>query len=204
MIAFLDGIVDEVRDGALVVRAGAWGIEVLVPVATTARSKAGEPIRLHTHLAVREDAFTLYGFDEDTQRLLFRALIGVSGVGPKVALAILSSLPRQVIVRAIVEDDPALLSAAPGVGKRTAERIILDLASRLPDALLDGASGDGDVRAPGVDAPGTGPEARDAIAALIALGYREANVKVTITELAIDMPDAPAEALIRKALAQLR
>jgi len=202
MIAFLDGVVEEVRDGALVVRAGMWGIDVLVPLSTAAKVHAGDPVRLHTHLAVREDAFTLYGFDDSSMLELFRALIGVSGVGPKLALAVLSHLPRQVIVTAITQNDPALLAAAPGVGKRTAERIILDLSARLPDALLqDGEGLDGTSKS---SSPAAGAEAQDAIAALVALGYREASVKIAITELAADDPEAQAETLIRKALARLR
>ncbi len=204
MIAFLDGITEEVRETSLVVRAGAWGIEVLAPTATVSRAKVGEPIRLHTHLAVREDAFTLYGFDDASLLTLFRALIGVSGVGPKLALAVLSHLPRNAIITAVVNDDPALLSAAPGVGKRTAERIILDLNSRLPEALLSHVDGGGTTEGAG-KVPGTlAGEARDAIDALMALGYREATVKATISELADAHPDANAETLIRKALAQLR
>lgn len=199
MIAFVEGVIDEVREGALVVRAGAWGIEALVPSATTARAKVGEVVRLHTHLAVREDAMVLYGFHDGDALRVFRLLLGVGGVGPKLALAVLSSLPMQVIASAVVDDDPALLAAAPGVGKRTAERIVLDLKSRMPDDLLLS-------RGPEAAAPRSalGAEGEDAAAALIALGYREASVKATVAELAGEAPDAGAETLIRRALAKLR
>ena len=202
MIAFVDGVVEEIRDGSLIVRMGGVGLEAWVPASTAARAKPGAALRLHTRLVVREDAWTLYGFDEPDGLRWFDLLVGVSGVGPKLALAVLSALPRAVIAAAVVNDDPPLLAAAPGVGKRTAERIVLDLKSRLPDDLIAGADAS--------EAPGRartsplGPEAQDAVEALIALGYREANVRATLIELASDDPDASAEALIRKALSRLR
>jgi len=199
VIAFVEGVVEEVRAGALVVRAGAWGVEALAPASTTATARVGQVVRLHTHLVVREDAWTLYGFGDEVGLRLFRLLLGVSGVGPKLALAVLSHLPLQVIASAVVNDDPALLAAAPGVGKRTAERIVLDLKSRMPDDLLLPA--DADRAAP---RSAFGAEAQDAVDALIALGYREASVKATVAELAGDQPDAAAETLIRKALAKMR
>lgn len=197
MIAFVEGVVEEVREGSLVVRAGAWGVEALAPKATLTRRRAGEVVRLHTHLVVREDGWALYGFDELDGLRMFRLLIGIGGVGPKLALAVLSSLPLQVIATAVVEDDPALLAAAPGVGARTAERIVLDLKSRMPEDLLVPSTG-------GAPRSALGPEAEDAVAALVALGYREATVKATVAELAGEAPDDGAETIIRKALAKLR
>jgi Holliday junction DNA helicase RuvA len=200
VIAFVEGTVAEVREGSLVVRVGGIGVETLAPTSVTSRARTGEAIHLHTQLVVREDAWTLYGFADHDGLRWFRALTRVSGVGPKLALALLSHLPRQVLAAAIVNDDPALLSAAPGVGKRTAERIVLDLTSRLPEELLAAAAGAGTPAA----LPALGPEAQDAVQALVVLGYREARVKATILELASDDPEANDEALIRKALAQLR
>lgn len=199
MIAFLEGVVDEVREATLVVRSGAWGVEVLAPTGTLQRARKGEVVRLHTHLVMREDAVTLYGFHDPDLLTLFRLLLGVSSVGPKVALAVLSSLPTQVVAAAVVNDDPALLSAAPGVGKRTAERIILELKTKMPDALVVGGG-----TTEGAPRSALGRDAQDAASALVALGYREANVKATVAELAGELPDAPAETLIRKALARLR
>lgn len=200
MIAFVEGVVEEVQEGALIVRTGPFGVTVLVPGPAASRVRQGAVVRLRTHLVVREDAWSLYGFDHEDDLRLFRLLIGVSGIGPKLALAVLSSLPRQVIVTAVLNDDPALLSAAPGVGKRTAERIVLDLKSSMPTDLIT-AAGDA---VPSAPSSGLGSEARDAVSALLALGYREANVKATIVELAQADPDASAEALIRGALARLR
>lgn len=199
MIAFLEGVVEEVREASLVVRAGAWGVEVLAPSGTLARARAGDVIRLRTHLVMKEDSVALYGFHDGDGLALFRLLLAVSSVGPKVALAVLSNLPTQVIASAVLNDDPALLSAAPGVGKRTAERIILELKTKMPDAMIAPAAAEGAVRRSAFSREG-----EDAVAALVALGYREANVKAAVAELAGDEPDAPAEALIRKALARLR
>lgn len=202
MIAFVDGVVDEVRDGSLVVRVGGVGLEAWVPASVVARAKVGSPLRLHTQMVVREDAWTLYGFDDADGLRWFQLLVGVNGVGPKLALAVLSALPRAVIAAAVVNDDPPLLAAAPGVGKRTAERIVLDLKSRLPEDLMASASGaEASSRSRG---PVLNPEAQDAVAALVALGYREANVRATILELAAESTDAGAEALIRSALTRLR
>lgn len=199
MIAFVEGVVDEVRDASLVIRAGAWGVEVLAPSGTLGRSRAGEVTRLRTHLVMKEDAVTLYGFHDADGLALFRLLLGVSSVGPKVALAVLSNLPTQVIASAVLNDDPALLSAAPGVGKRTAERIILELKTKMPDHLITPAGAEATARRSVL-----GGEGEDAVTALVALGYREANVKAAVAELAGEDPQAPAETLIRKALARLR
>lgn len=199
MIAFVEGVVDEVRDASVVVRAGGWGVEVAAPTGSLARCRVGEVTRLHTHLVLREDGAVLYGFHEPDLLTLFRLMLGVSGVGPKLALAVLSHLPVQVIAQAVQDDDPALLSSAPGVGKRTAERLILELNTRLPDGLVAPAA-----RPAGTAGSALGDEGRDAVDALVALGYREASVKGAISELTGETPDASAETLIRRALAKLR
>ena len=199
MIAFLEGVVDEVRDASVVVRAGAWGVEVLAPSGTLGRCRAGEVVRLRTHLVMKEDAVALYGFHDADGLMLFRSLLSVSSVGPKVALAVLSNLPTQVIAAAVLNDDPALLSAAPGVGKRTAERIILELKNKMPDTLMVPPGAE-----EGTPRSALGREGEDAVEALVALGYREVNVKATVAELAGEDEGAAAETLIRKALARLR
>ncbi|MEX2501590.1 MAG: Holliday junction branch migration protein RuvA [Trueperaceae bacterium] len=200
MIAFVDGVIDEVREGSLVVRAGSFGVEVLAPTATLARAAVGDTVRLRTHLALREDAWTLYGFADGDDLTLFRLLLGTSGVGPKLALAVLSALPRQAIVTAVTDDDPALLAAAPGVGKRTAERIVVELRSRLPDHLAAGVAED----ASGVPRSPLGVAGQDAVVALTQLGFRDAAVKAAVADLVAATPDNDAEMLIRKALAKLR
>lgn len=197
MIAFVEGTVAEVRDESIVVQAGAFGVELLAPKATLMACRQGEFVRLSTHLAVKEDALTLYGFHDPDLLELFRHLVSVGGVGPKLALAVLSTLPSTLIAGAIVDGDAGLLTSAPGVGKRTAERIIVELKDKLPEHLL--AEGGGP--RPSTAVAGA---AADAVQALLALGYRESQVTSVIAELASKEPDDEAETLIRKALAKLR
>lgn len=198
MIAFLDGTVRELREGSVVIQAGAFGIEALAPAATLARCEVGAVVSLHCHLVVREDLLALYAFHHADQLLMFRRLLEVGGVGPKVALAVLSAMQPAAIAGAILQHQPELLTAAPGIGKRTAERIVLELKDRIPESLLAG---------PGAAAstPRTlNAAGDDAVEALLALGYRESQVKATIAELLALAPDDPAESLIRKALGRLR
>ncbi len=198
MIALLEGVVREVRESSVVVQAGAFGVEAWAPSASLAQCRVGEPVVLHTHLVVRDEAPVLYGFHHRDLLLLFRRLLEVGGVGPKLALAVLSSLPPALIASAVLNQDPGLLTGAPGVGRRTAERIVLELKDRIPEELLAG--------------PGATPKARkllsgpgeDAAEALMALGYRESQVKAAVAELVAEHPDDSAEALIRRALAKLR
>lgn len=197
MIAFLDGVIAEVREGSAVIQSGPLGLEVFAPKATLVNLSQGDSVRLHTHLVVKEDLLALYGFHQPDLLELFRHLIAVAGIGPKLALAILSSMPSTVIARAIREGDAALLASAPGVGKRTAERIILELGSKLPETLTVAAGG----QRPRSTLSDAG---EDAAQALLALGYREGQVKQAVAELALANPEESAEVLIRKALGRLR
>ena len=197
MIAFLDGIVTEIRGSSIVLQAGVFGLEVSAPSSTLSACTKGAAIRLHTHLAVKEDDLSLYGFHNEDMLDLFRFLISVSGIGPKAGLGILSTLPTNLIASAIINGDAGLLSSAPGVGKKTAERIILDLKNKIPEHLT---AGTGSARPKSV----LNDAGNDAVEALISLGYRETSVKTAVAELSVKEPDATAEVLIRKALTKLR
>lgn len=197
MIAFIEGVVSEVREASVVIQAGALGIEVFAPRATLVNCRRGETVRLHSHLVVKEDLLALYGFHDEDLLTLFTYLIGVSGIGPKLALAILSSLPTTVIAGAILNEDAGLLASAPGVGKRTAERIILDLKTKLPETLL-AAKGSARPQA------ALSQAGEDAVQALLALGFRQGQVTKVVTGLALERPEDGAETLIRRALAKLR
>ncbi len=201
MIAFVDGVVAAVGETSVVVAVGGFGLEVLAPSSTLARCAVGSEIRLRTHLVVREEQPSLYGFHQAEQLALFKRLLEVGGVGPKLALGVLSSLNASLIVTAVMNDDPGLLTSAPGVGKRTAERIVLELKGRLPDDLL-ALVGDG--RSVSGARGGIGAAGEDAVAALLALGYREGQVRAAVADLLAKAPADTAEALIRKALSQLR
>ena len=197
MIAYLDGVVSEIRDSSVVIQSGAFGFEVFAPKATLIVCKIGSALRLHTYLLVKEDLLALYGFHTKDMHTLFTYLIGVSGVGPKLALAMLSSMQTTILASAILGGDAGLLSSAPGVGKRMAERIILDLKNKLPEELMASSGG----ARPTVL---TSQAGEDAVEALLALGYRESQVKGVVAELALQNPDEAAEGLIRKALSKLR
>ncbi|HCR71570.1 MAG TPA: Holliday junction branch migration protein RuvA, partial [Anaerolineae bacterium] len=119
MIATLHGQISHIEDNALIIEVGGVGLRVFVPAPLRTRSKAGEMLFLFTHLQVREDALTLYGFESQADKDLFHTLLGVDGVGPKVALSVLSSMTLDAIQRAIFADEGDLLSKVPGVGKKT-------------------------------------------------------------------------------------
>lgn len=195
MIASVTGTVTDVRDASVVVLVGGVGMELLAGGRTLAQCRPGATVTLHTHLVVREDSLTLFAFHEADALILFKHLLGVSGVGPKLALALLSALPTEVVADAIAREDAGLLASAPGVGKRIAERVVVELRSKLPAELAAGAE-----RARAA----TSPAAEDAIAALVALGYREGQVRSAVLDLSAREPDATAEVLIRTSLARLR
>jgi Holliday junction DNA helicase RuvA len=156
----------------------------------------GKDVSLHTHLVVREDAHQLYGFASEGERRLFRALIKVSGVGAKMALAILSGMSTEGFAACVQEGDTAALTRIPGVGKKTAERLVVEMRDRLGDwGLVAGAAG---VPA-GEQAPNAGGDAtREALGALVALGYKSQEAQRMLQR--IDTGDMSSEEIIRAAL----
>lgn len=197
MIGRLSGILLDKKAPDLLIDVAGVGYEVLAPMSTFYDLPAtGQGVILHTHLVVREDAHSLYGFLTLKERQLFRALIKVTGVGPKVALAILSGVPADEFVRLIQQDDIKSLTKIPGIGKKTAERLVLDLRDRL-------AVWQGSATAPGaepvVDKPVAATE--EAETALIALGYKPQEAARMIVRAARAHPDAVrSEDIIRLAL----
>ncbi|RJP50662.1 MAG: Holliday junction branch migration protein RuvA [Anaerolineaceae bacterium] len=176
MIATLRGEVSQIEDNALVVEVGGVGLRIFVPAPLRTRTKAGEMIFMFTHLVVREDALTLYGFESQADRDLFNILLGVDGVGPKVALSVLSTLTVDTIQRAIFADEADLLSSVPGVGKKTAQKMALHLKDKLKptDALAKvAAMADYD---------------SEVLAALTALGYSVVEAQAAIQSLPKDAP----------------
>jgi Holliday junction DNA helicase RuvA len=168
----------------VVVAVGGTGYEVLVPGQTLARLPAtGRPARLHTRLQIRDEAMVLYGFSSTEERSLFDSLITVSGVGPKVALAMLSVLTPEALRRAVATDDVAILTIVPGVGKKVAGRVILDLKDRI------GAGGEAVVSGPLA-------EVREA---LISLGLSVQEARDALAAMPVD-GDKPVEELLREAL----
>lgn len=187
----------ELRDASVVIQSGGLGYEVFVARPTLDRCRQGETVQLSTRLVVREDAWLLFGFHDKDLLTLFDLLTGVSGVGPKLALALLSQLPPAVLAGAIFDGDARLLSSVSGVGKKTAERLVLELQGKVPEHLRVAPTQAGRGRP-------SNPAVQDAVDALIALGYREVQVRSAVAELAQAAPEATADQLIRKALGKLR
>lgn len=190
MIARLQGQLIEKQPPVLVVDVHGVGYELEAPMSTFYKVTLGTPVTLFTHQVVREDAHLLYGFASRDERDLFRTLLKVNGVGPKLALAILSGMEADAFAACVRQGDVATLVRIPGVGKKTAERLVMELRDRV---------GDGPAGLPsfgGSDVPAT-PE-RDAITALITLGYKAAEAERAVGKLKTD--NASAEDLIRAAL----
>lgn len=160
----------------------------------------GENVSLFTHLTIRDDAHLLYGFGREHERALFRALIKVNGVGPKLALAILSGMDEDAFMRCVRDDDSKALTTLPGVGKKTAERLIIEMRDRFPEWQDKG--GDGHALLP-LEATNGRASARDSFAdaeaALVSLGYKLTEASKMLAD--ID-PNQSTEALIKAALTQ--
>src|SRR5512140_2652111 len=135
MIASLEGEVILAGDDFLVVSVGGVGLRVFVPAALRDPTRLGQRIFLHTHLVVREDALTLFGFETAPEQDFFTLLLGVNGVGPRTALAILSVLSVDAIRRAVLGEQADVFARVPGVGKKTAQKILLHLQGKVPGGL---------------------------------------------------------------------
>ena len=177
MYAFIEGKIEEKRQGELVINAGGVGYQLIC--SSTTRSDApgaGERFRAYTYLSVREDAMELFGFASREERTLFLKLLSVSGVGARTALGMLSAMPLRDLSLAIATGDIATLSRAPGIGKKTAQRIALELKDKVEAQELRSGAGQG-VSAAAPDAR------REAAAALMALGYTSAEAARAINQV---------------------
>jgi Holliday junction DNA helicase RuvA len=202
MIGRLTGnVVAQEAEGAVVVDVAGVGYEVLVPIGTVGRAAPDEGGRctLYVHTHAREDALTLFGFATEADRLTFRTLIGVSNVGPRTALAVLSALPAEDLARAIAGNDLTKLTSIPGIGKKTAERLVLELRDRLAKpAAMTARSG----AALHKDAPVS--RVRDLLlGALTRMGYRPAEAERAIAGLGTRVGVEPLADLVRDALSLL-
>lgn len=135
MIALLNGEVAAIYEDSLVIQVGGVGLQVYVPSGLRAQARVGEYLRVHTHLVVRQDALILYGFEREDERAFFNLLLGVNGVGPRMALAILSSMSVDAIRRAVLSEQGDMFARVPGVGKKTAQKILLHLQGRVSGDL---------------------------------------------------------------------
>lgn len=196
MIGRLRGRLIAKQPPMLLVDAGGIGYEVEASLSTIAAlPETGAEVTLHTHLSVREDAHTLYGFSTLAERALFRSLIRISGVGAKLALLILSGMTVDSFTRCVQDGDAGALTRLPGIGKKTAERLIVELRDRI--GQLDTSGEFRPMGTAGLPAA-TGTPADDAVAALVALGYRPADAARMVRALETD--GLASDEIIRRAL----
>ena len=186
MIGRLTGQLIEKRPPTIVVEVQGVGYEVDVPMSTFFQLPAtGSTITLHTHLIVREDAHLLFGFAADQERQLFRQLLKISGVGARTALSVLSGMSVAELYQVVLAHDGARLTKIPGIGKKTAERLLLELRDKLNAVIGAPASGgDAEIRS-------------DALNALLALGYSDKEATHALGRIA---PETPVQEAIRNAL----
>ena len=193
MIGFLRGRLAAKKPPSLLLDVRGVGYEVDAPMSTFYKLPAlGEEVFLYTHLSIREDAHSLFGFISESERTLFRSLIKVGGVGAKLALAILSGLSVEEFHRCVEYQDTARLVRLPGVGKKTAERLIIELRDRLPEPGAVGLPGGG---APAASAASP---VDDAVAALIALGFKPPEASALVRKIPLE--GKSSEEIIRLAL----
>lgn len=199
MITSISGTLASATPLHAVIELNGFGYEVNIPVTTAEKLPSpGAPVKLHTLVIYREDAQTLYGFATPAERDFFRLMIeNVTGVGPKLALTIMSKLSLPMLESAIRGGDVATLAKCPGIGKKTAERLVVELKAKVGGEGL-GATG---AAVGAVEVPGESRH-RDAVAALVALGYKAADADQAVRRASLALgADASTEALIKKALA---
>ncbi|MGE5237149.1 MAG: Holliday junction branch migration protein RuvA [Acidobacteriota bacterium] len=187
MIGLLDGVLRELHPGLAVVDASGVGYEVHIPLSAYRVLVDQERVTLHVHTHVREDQLALYGFTTRRERDLFRALIAVSGIGPRIGLALLSGLTPDELAAAVEGEQWRRLAAVPGIGRRTAERLVVELKGKLAPSA---AAARGTVR-------------EDAISALLNLGYPARAAEEAVSERLRVAPDLDLGELLREALRSL-
>lgn len=197
MISYVRGPLVEIEEDVVVVESGGMGFNIHVPLSVLEElPRTGTEVRLYTYLQVREDAMSLYGFLNRQDLGMFKQLIGVNGIGPKAALGILSAMRPDDLRLAIVSGDAKAISRAPGVGPKTAQRVILDLKDKvkledmLPGADPGAVSGDG-----GSAAGMAGSAGMEAIGALVALGYSNMEASKAVRRVTITDEMTPEDVL---------
>lgn len=191
MIGRVAGILVEKNFPQVIVSCNGVGYEIDVPMSTFyPLPRTGEEVTLLTHLVVREDAHLLYGFLTAPERSAFRQLLKISGVGPKVALSVLSGMSVEDLSAAVASEDAARLTKVPGIGKKTAERLVLELRDKLPRAL------------PAVARADSSAATADVVNALLGLGYNEREAQAAVKALPPDLQLADAIRQALKALAK--
>ncbi|APD09429.1 MULTISPECIES: Holliday junction branch migration protein RuvA [Thermus] len=191
MIRYLKGLVLKKEEGGFLLLVGGVGFFLQAPGPFLASLKEGQEVAVHTHLQLKEEGLALYAFPDEESLALFELLLSVSGVGPKVALSLLSALTPKLLARALAEGDLRLLTSASGVGRKLAERLALELKGKLPPHLLTGEKVASEA-------------AEEAVLALAALGFKEGQARGVVLDLLARNPKAKAQELIKEALKRLR
>jgi Holliday junction DNA helicase RuvA len=187
MIASLSGKITHFDQDSLVIEVGGIGYQVYVPDPTRDQYRRGDMVKLHTYLVVRQDALSLYGFEAQEERDLFELLLTVNGVGPRLALAVLSVLNPETVRRSVLNEQPEIFSRVPGVGKKTAQKILFHLHDKLPAVDgLEPVSAYSDIDT-------------EILNALTALGYSVVEAQAALQSIPRDTPQ-DAEARLRLAL----
>ena len=201
MIGWLKGRLIEKHAPGLLIDVNGVGYEVQAPMTTFYKLPESGDVELYTHFVVREDAQLLYGFASKDERSLFRSLIKVNGVGPKLALAILSSIEPQTFVQCVQCDDVNALVRIPGIGKKTAERLLVEMRDRLKDWFIEGEAGLAEASSR-IQPSSANIVIKEAESALVALGYKPAEATKMITAVMSDEVNS-AEELIKAALKRM-
>lgn len=196
MYNFLSGVLVEKSLTSITLDVGGIGFEIFIPLSTSQRlPDVGAKAKLFTHFIVREDAHLLFGFATEEERSIFRLLLNVNGIGPKVAMTVLSGVGLKELKRAIVQGSLPVLTSISGIGRKTAERLIIELREKI---ILEGDSDEKSIEKLGMN------EAlvRDALQALVSLGYSKQNAKAAIQKAMTDDKSGKlnAESLIRASL----
>lgn len=189
MIASISGKLLRIDEGIVVVQVGGVGLEVNVPSSVfNAVGKLGQQVDLVTYLVVREDSLTLYGFANEEEKSIFELLMGVSGIGPRLALAVINTLAPNVLANAVQRDEPEIISRVPGVGKKTAQKIVLELRGKLvPEDMPAGLTAVSTVDT-------------DVLEALTSMGFSLIEAQAALQAIPRDAPD-DVEERVRLALA---
>ena len=197
MIARLTGRLSDKSPGQIIIDVQGIGYQVLIPFSTYyALGEPGETVSLHIYTHVKEDALSLYGFSTPAEKKVFTQLIQISGIGPKLGITILSGLPAEELIRAIGRGDAARLNAIPGVGKKTAERMLLELRDKLEAAVFE---------VDGATAAALSPDSvqRDVVSALVNLGYPAKRAEAAASKSWQEGAERGFEELLRAALRRL-
>ena len=199
MIAFFHGMAVDMTESSVVVEAGGIGYEIYMTGADLSEIRVGEDVKVHTYFSVREDAMKLYGFRAKDDLQMFKLLLGVNGVGPKAALGVLAGITADELRFAILSDDVKTLSKAPGIGKKTAQKLILELKDKmkLEDAFELKLAHEQERAAVGAGEVSDGRQ--EAVEALVALGYSSADALRAVRKVTDVSPD-DVEGLLKAAL----